>query len=256
MNLTPHTFVASDGVRIAWYELGEGSNEPPIILQHGFTAHTRHEWIDSGIAARLSPLGRRMIGVDARGHGASDKPHDSQFYGETRMAEDIIELVVSLGIPAYDFVGYSMGGAIGTVVAMLDPKLRRVVISGVGEAMVLTGGVDTRVFDPADLAEALLTSEPERLTGLPAAFRAGAELRHNDLAALAAQCRTIRPRQLAFDRIGAIALIMAGTDDPLAANPGRLADAINGASLQLVPGDHSGARLTPEFSAALLHFLA
>lgn len=80
--------------------------------------------------------------------------------------------------------------------------------------------------------------------------------RNNDLEALAAQCDTIAPRQLALHRIRAATMVLAGADDPLAVNPGRLAAAIPGATLEIVSGDHYGARLTPEFSAALLHFLA
>lgn len=251
-----HDFVASDGVRIAWYELGEGTGAPPIVLQHGFTANTQHEWIDSGIAERLAPLGRRLIAIDARGHGQSDKPHHSSAYGETRMADDIRELVTSLGVTEFDMAGYSMGGMITTLVAIHDERVRRAVISGVGEAVVLTGGVDTRALDPRTLAAALRTDRPETLTGLAARFREGAVQRNNDLEALAAQCDTIAPRQLALHRIRAATLVLAGADDPLAVNPGRLAAAIPGATLEIVPGDHSGARLTPEFSAALLHFLA
>jgi pimeloyl-ACP methyl ester carboxylesterase len=251
-----HDFRTSDGIRIAWYELGEGTGDPPLVLQHGFTAHSRHEWIDSGIAARLAPLDRRMIAVDARGHGQSDKPHDSAFYGETRMAEDVVELLASLGIGSYDMAGYSMGGLVAAMVAMRDSRLRRVVIGGVGEAVVLTGGVDTRALDARTLAAALRTDRPETLTGMVAAFRAGAEQRHNDLLALAAQCDTIAPRQLPLHRIAAPALVLAGDADPLAVHPERLAAAIPEAQLQLVPGDHSGARLTPEFSAVLLRFLS
>lgn len=253
--MQPEHFSASDGVSIAWYELGDGRASPPIVLQHGFSADTVHEWIDSGIAAQLATLGRRLIAVDARGHGKSGKPHDSRAYGEGRMADDLIELVASLGIEHYDLVGYSMGGVIATVVATKDPHLRCVVISGVGEAVVLTGGVDTRALDPRELAAALRSNTPETLTGMAAGFRAGAEARGNDLAALAAHCDAIAPRQLPFEQITAAALVLAGDNDPLAIHPERLAAAIPGAQVRLVPGDHGAARLAPEFSAALLEFL-
>jgi pimeloyl-ACP methyl ester carboxylesterase len=56
-------------------------------------------------------------------------------------------------------------------------------------------------------------------------------------------------------RISAPTLALAGADDPLAVRPQVLVDAIGGASLALVPGDHTGARLSPEFTAALVDFL-
>ncbi len=247
-------FVAADGVRIAWYKVMEGDG-PPIVLQHGFSSSFEHEWVVTGIVETLRPLGRRIIALDARGHGRSDKPHDSSFYGESLMADDLIGLVASLGIERYDLLGYSMGGVIATVVATRDPALRRVVIGGVGEAVVLTGGVDTRALDAKTLAAGLRTPEPETLTGIVADFRAGAEARDNDLEALAAHCDTIQPRQLPLDRIGAAAMVLAGDNDPLAVHPDWLAAAIPGARLQLVPGDHGSARLTPEFAAALTGFL-
>jgi len=251
-----HDFLPSDGVRIAWYELGGGAGGPPIVLQHGFSADTMHEWVNCGIAERLTALGRRIVGIDARGHGQSGKPHESRFYGETRMADDVIELAASLGGESYDLVGYSMGGVIATYVASRDARLRRVVISGVGEAVVLTGGVDVRALDAGALAAGLRMEHPETLTGMVAGFRAGAEERGNDLLALAAQCDTIVPRRIGLDRIKAQTLVVAGDNDPLAVHPERLAAAIPGARLQLVPGDHTAARLSPEFTAALLKFLA
>ena len=254
--LERHDFVASDGVRIAWFELGGGAGGPPILLQHGFTADTMSEWVECGIAERLAVLGRRIVGIDARGHGQSDKPHASRLYGEGRMAGDVIELAASLGGEGYDLVGYSMGGVIASFVASHDARLRRVVISGVGEAVVLTGGVDVRALDARALAAGLRTTQPETLTGMVAGFRAGALARGNDLLALAAHCDTIVPRQIGLDRIKAQTLVVAGDDDPLAVHPERLAAAIAGARLQLVPGDHTAARLGPEFSAALLQFLA
>lgn len=254
MTVQQNDFLASDGVRIGWYELGGGAGSPPILLQHGFTANTTSEWVDCGIAERLTALGRRVIGIDARGHGRSDKPHESRFYGEGRMADDVIELAATLGAP-YDLVGYSMGGVIASFVASLDPNLRRVAICGVGEAVVLTGGVDVRALDARLLAAGLRTAHPETLTGMVAGFRAGALERGNDLLALAAHCDTIVPRQVGLDRIRAQTLVIAGDDDPLAIHPERLASAIPCARLQLVPGDHTAARLSPEFTTALLAFL-
>jgi hypothetical protein len=50
--------------------------------------------------------------------------------------------------------------------------------------------------------------------------------------------------------------VLAGDADPLAARPQVLADAIAGARLQLVAGDHLGAVGDPAFTAALVEFLA
>src|SRR5262245_47229765 len=80
-----HNFMtASDGVKIHYIELaGTGS---PLILIHGYTANAEGKWIKSGIAQALAAK-HRVVALDARGHGQSDKPHDPTKYGP-RMAQD------------------------------------------------------------------------------------------------------------------------------------------------------------------------
>jgi len=252
----PSSFTTSDGLRLAWSELGTGDGLPPILLQHGFSASTHSEWIECGIAQRLAGLGRRVIGVDARGHGHSEKPHLSRYYGEDRMARDLAELADHLDLGSFDLVGYSMGGVIATVLATREARLRRVVISGVGEAVVLTGGVDRRVLATDELAACLRAADATGFSPIAQAFRAGALARGNDLAALAAQCDAVADRVIDFSAIKADVLVVAGDADPLAVRPERLAGAISGARLVLVPGDHTAARLSADYTAALLAFLA
>lgn len=255
MGLTPNYLQTSDGFRIAWYELGGGDGAPPIVLQHGYTATTASEWVSCGIAERLSGLGRRIIGVDALGHGASDKPHESRHYGERRMARDISELMTALEIGSFDLVGYSMGAVVATIAASIEPRIRRLAIGGIGEAMVLLGGVDTRALSNLELATAMRASEPSMLEEPERSFRMGAEQRGNDLLALAAQADAVNATPVALDRIAAPALLIAGDADPLAAHPRVLARAIPNCRLVIVPGDHVSGRLSPEFSRALVDFL-
>jgi pimeloyl-ACP methyl ester carboxylesterase len=249
------TFLSHDGLRLTWHELGAGDASPPIIFQHGFTSSTHFEWVLGGLAEAVAGLGRRTVGLDARGHGASEKPHEPRYYGEDHMARDVMALADHLGFECYDLVGYSMGGAIATVTASLDPRIRRVVISGVGESIVRTGGVDRRVLDTVELAAGLRAETAEGLSEMVKAFRAGAIERQNDLLALAAHCDAIADRMIDFGAIQAETLVMAGRTDPLAPHPEVIAEAIAGARLQLVPGDHHVSRRSPESREALLDFL-
>ncbi len=249
------TFRSRDGLNLTWHELGAGTAEPPIIFQHGFTSSTHFEWVLCGLADAVAALGRRTVGLDARGHGASDKPHDRRYYGEDHMARDVMALADHLGFSQYDLVGYSMGGAIAAVTASLDPRIRRVVISGVGEAIVRSGGVDRRVLNTTELAAGLRADSDEGLGDMVKAFRRGAIERQNDLLALAAHCDAIADRKIDFGAIRAETLVMAGDTDPLAPHPEVIADAIAGARLQMVPGDHHFSRRSPEYREALVDFL-
>jgi pimeloyl-ACP methyl ester carboxylesterase len=249
-------FETTDGLSLAWYEAGHGDGLPPIIMQHGFSSSFQHEWVECGLAEAVAGLGRRVIGIDARGHGQSDKPHETRFYGGDRMPADISTLADHLGFAQYDLVGYSMGGGIAAAVAAQDGRVRRVVISGMGEALVRRGGLERRVLDPVALAAGLRASSSEGLTDVVKAFRDGAIKRNNDLLALAAHTEMIADRQIDFGAITARTLVMAGDTDPLAPHPEVIAAAIAGAELVLVPGDHHFSRRSPEYRQALLDFLA
>ncbi len=255
MELETNTFKSPDGLTLAWYELGTGHGEPPIVVQHGFSSSTRHEWMDCGIADAVAKLGRRVIGIDARGHGNSEKPHDSKHYGAHFMVRDLMALVTHLGINSYDLVGYSMGGTIVTMVASMDPRVRRVAIGGVGHGLVNRGGLDPKVLNTKALAEGLRAESEEGLSGIVLQFRRAAIERNNDLLALAAHSEAAGPREIDFDAISAEAIVLAGTEDPLAEHPEVLAGAIKGGRLALVPGDHHESKRSPEFRRELVDFL-
>ncbi len=107
----------SDGIRIHYTD--EGSGEP-VILVHGFAANADMNWRQPGVIDALSN-DYRVIAVDNRGHGLSDKPHDPEAYGAA-MAEDIVRLMDHLGIEKAQVVGYSMGAFITLKLIAMAPE--------------------------------------------------------------------------------------------------------------------------------------
>ena len=83
----------------------------PLVLQHGMTSNLSI-WMKHGY---VEPLSRkyRLILIDARGHGESDKPHDPEKYRIEYMVGDVTSVLDDLGIERSHFFGYSMGGRIG-----------------------------------------------------------------------------------------------------------------------------------------------
>ncbi len=73
-------FTSFDGLKIAYMVWGAPGALPPVFLHHGFIANGTLNWVRPGIVASLTDAGRQVIAIDARGHGDSDKPHDSAFY--------------------------------------------------------------------------------------------------------------------------------------------------------------------------------
>jgi len=71
----PH--FANDNVDIAY--LDEGAGEP-IVLVHGFASTKEINWVNPGWVSTLTRAGYRVIALDDRGHGASQKLYDPADY--------------------------------------------------------------------------------------------------------------------------------------------------------------------------------
>lgn len=121
-------YAANQGVRI-YYEV-EGSG-PPLLMQHGWAGSTAN-WRVNGFVAALAPH-CRLILMDARGHGRSDKPYDSKDYTMALRAADACAVLDALDVEKVNFLGYSMGGRIGYGFAQhRQERLNTLIIGGAG----------------------------------------------------------------------------------------------------------------------------
>lgn len=118
-------FAVNQGIRI-YYET-EGSG-PPLVLHHGLS-DSIEGLRESGLVAALKEA-RRLILIDARGHGNSDKPHDPDAYALGLRARDVVAVLDALGIEKTDYYGYSMGGVIGYGVAAHAPERLSSLVAG------------------------------------------------------------------------------------------------------------------------------
>lgn len=83
----------NDGIKI-YYEIeGEG---PPVVFIHGFAGASEGIRNQTNFVENLKD-NYRLILIDCRGHGKSDKPHDDSYYGQ-KMSDDIIQLMEHLSI--------------------------------------------------------------------------------------------------------------------------------------------------------------
>ncbi len=252
------TFRTDDGLNLSYETWGPDGGPGPVVLCHGFAVDSRVNWVAPGIAERLARAGTWVVGLDARGHGRSDKPHDEARYGEERMAADVVALLEHLGASRAALVGYSMGAEIAALVATADRRVTALVLGGVGAGMVERGGpgAGASAGPNADIAEALVSDDPA-VTSRPevAGFRMLADFIRADRVALAAVARSARSAPMDLHAISAPTLVLAGTEDAMAERPEVLASAIDGAVLVPVPGDHLGAVGQPVFADALVSFV-
>jgi pimeloyl-ACP methyl ester carboxylesterase len=253
------SFKSWDDIQIAYQQWGgEGqAQSPPVVLHHGFVADANANWVGPGVVDALVAAGRRVIAPDARGHGASEKPHDPARYGEDRMARDLAVLLDTVGAAEVDLVGYSMGAIVALIYASGGERVRRLIVGGVGSGVIECGGVDRRAVSNESIIGALGAEDPASLDSPEAtAFRRLADALGADREALIAQASSIYRGDIALGRISAPTLVLAGDADPLAVRPELLAQAIPNATLRIVAGSHIGALADPSFTRSIVDFLA
>ncbi len=253
------SFRSWDDTQIAYQEWGgeARAQSPAVVLHHGFVADANANWVAPGVVDALLAAGRRVIAPDARGHGASEKPHDPARYGEERMARDLGVLLDTVGADEVDLVGYSMGAIVSLIYASGGERVRRLVVGGVGSGVIECGGVDRRAVSNDAIIEALSAEDPASLHSPEAsAFRRLADALGADRKALVAQASSIYRGNIALAAITAHTLVLAGDADPLAVRPEVLAEAIPDATLRTVSGDHIEAIADPSFTRSIVDFLA
>ena len=84
-------FFSSDGVAIAFADFEPTAAGPgdPIFLVHGFASNHMVNWVNTLWVKTLSGAGRRVIALDNRGHGQSQKLYDPAAYSSDIMAQDV-----------------------------------------------------------------------------------------------------------------------------------------------------------------------
>ena len=241
----------SDGVRIAYLDEGDGD---PILLIHGFASNVVTNWVDPQWVRTLTQDGRRVIALDNRGHGQSDKLYDPARYGAPEMAEDAIRLLDHLGIDRADVLGYSMGARIAAFLAFAHPdRVRSIVFGGLGIHMV------RGMVGAGPLAAALEAPRLEDVTNDTArSFRVFAEQTNSDLRALAACMRGPREK-VSREKLGELTvpvLVAVGSKDVIGGSGAALAELIpNAQFLDIVGRDHMKAVGDKQFKQGVLAFL-
>ena len=258
--MTNIKYFDSDGVKIAYIDLlplpvsGDTPARGTILLIHGFASHIAMNWTAPGWVDLLRQTGYRVVALDNRGHGHSEKLYEPAAYEPTEMAEDARRLLDHLGIARADVMGYSMGARITAFLAIRHPeRIRRIVFGGLGINMV-RGMAGT-----GPIAHALEAATIDDVTNPTArTFRAFAEQTKSDLKALATCIRSSRAK-LTAEAVATIAhpvLVAVGEHDVIAGDPGALAAIMPNARAFVIPGrEHMKAVGDKAYKDAVLGFL-
>jgi pimeloyl-ACP methyl ester carboxylesterase len=244
-----HFWTASDGVELAWRELGQGR---PVVLLHGLFSDGNTNWIKFGHADRLAAAGSRVIMPDLRAHGLSDKPQNTEAYPCGVLARDLHELIAHLGLTDFDLGGFSLG-ARTTVQAVGEGELpRKAVLAGMGFE-----GLSDWNRRQAFFHEAIAQFDIAR-RGDPwwMAIQFMKTMKIDRVAAglLLRTFEDAHPEWL--EAFTMPTLVLCGTEDEDNGSASRLAEALPDAAFVNVPGTHMSSVTKAEFGEALVEWLS
>jgi pimeloyl-ACP methyl ester carboxylesterase len=253
-------------VPLAMAEAGAGGR--PLVLVHGFTGAKEDftEWLDP-----LAERGWHAIAFDQRGHGASHKPEEEGDYSFDAYAADLLAVLDAMGWASAVVLGHSMGGMVVQTAALQAPERF--------DAVVLMDTSHRAVRADPDIIELAVTiARDEGMAAVMAAqeMAGSADPVANEInarlqaerpdykefgqrkmlasspAMYAAMLRSITDATPELDRLPALAgltvpaLVIVGEHDgPFVKPSERMAEAIPGATLAVIPG---GAH-SPQFEA-------
>ncbi|WP_210484544.1 alpha/beta fold hydrolase [Microvirga antarctica] len=249
-------FFNSAGVNIAFIDvMPDEGHADPILLIHGFASNHAVNWVNTQWVKTLTKAGYRVIALDNRGHGQSEKLYRPEDYDSFLMAGDAQRLLDHLDIPRADVMGYSMGARISAHMALAAPeRMRSLLLGGLGVHLVEGVGL------PPGIADAMEARSLDDLTDpMQRMFRAFAEQTRSDLKALAACIRGTR-QTLTREDVASIklpTLVSVGTTDAIAGSAHDLARLMPNAQALDIPGrDHNLAVGDRVHKQGVLAFLA
>ena len=139
-----HHIPSPDGLTLYAREYGGNAsgaaNRLPVVCLAGLTRNGRdfHQLALMLSADAQTP--RRVVTIDTRGRGGSDRDHDVSRYTVPHEAGDVICVLSALGMDRAAFIGTSRGGLILHVLAAVQPQLLGpVVLNDVGPAIGMEG---------------------------------------------------------------------------------------------------------------------
>jgi pimeloyl-ACP methyl ester carboxylesterase len=236
------TFKTFDGISLFYVDEGEGR---PVVLLHGFAANVVVNFESSGLLDLLRGEGFRVIALDARGHGRSDKPTSVEAYTGDAVRRDVTALFDALGLEDALMIGYSIGGDIALRFATSDDRVAGLVLIGLGTA---EDDVTVRDARRVNVVTALQHDEDSPNGAFP--LMPGLD-KKSILAYLQAEASPFERRPSQMDKPS---VLIVGDADTVAGDPEPLA-ARYGAQLVRVPGTHFNAHASAQAHQTILEFL-
>lgn len=236
-------FTSFDGNKIYYEVKGSGK---AVILIHGFVVNSE-SWKKTQLYTDLPDAGFKVITIDLRGNGKSDKPHNPEAYENDAEAKDVMKLADHLGLDEYHVVGYSRGAIITSRVLLLDKRVKTAVMGGMGSDFTNPNWPRRIMF-----YEGLSGKPVKEVQGLVKHIKETG-LDQKSLALMQKSQPSTSKEE--FSNVKKPVLVICGAEDSDNGSAKDLAALIPKSSFETVPGVHNNASQSQEFSAAVITFI-
>ena len=244
-----HFWTASDGVELAYHQLGQGR---PVVLLHGLFSDANMNWIKFGHAARIVAERFRVIMPDLRAHGQSARPHGQQFYPRGILARDLRELIALLELGEFDLGGFSLGARTTAEAVGEGMRPRRAVLGGAGLEGLRNWKRRKNFFVEAiDMFDTVQRGDPHWLS---IQFMKSQKV---DRVAAAQLLESFEDAFMTWlEAFTMPTLVVCGDEDDDNGSAEELANILPHAIFEEVPGTHMSSVTKPQLGEAIARFLA
>jgi len=243
-------FTSSDGIQLAWREVGQGR---PLILLHGLFSDSFVNWVKFGTAERIARDGYRVIAPDLRAHGQSGKPHETVHYPQLILVRDLRELIDHLGLDDFDLGGFSLGArtTIEAVLGGLKPK--RAILAGTGLDVLTNWERRSHFYVHAiDLFGKVQRGDPHWMA---IQFMKTMNIDREAAKLLLGTMRDRESKAGLAEAFSMPTLVVCGDKDDDNGSAVELANALPNADFAEIPGTHMSSVTQPELGEAIASFL-
>lgn len=216
-----------------------------MLLVHGLGRSARLDWVEPGWPRALAAAGRGAIAVDLPGHGSCPAARPAAVSVSAVVAA-MVAMIDATGEEQVDVIGYSLGARLAWPLAATG-RVRRLVLGGLNPTDPMAG-LDIGLLTAVVRGEA--ESSQPKLTRLAGRIARAADPESMLRLVEALSAHLFDP---AVDVPTVPTLLVAGADDR---RLDQLAATLPAAAHVVVPGDHLGALLSPDFRTTVLEFIS
>ena len=139
-------------LNLQYREWGDPRTKHALILLHGY-GETSAVWEEAAVELARE---YRVIALDQRGHGGSQRPSDHN-YSRTSQVEDLETFIEAIALRTVTLIGHGMGGANALCYAAEHPDVVSALVVIEAAPEVLRTGIETmrRLFATADMFSTL-----------------------------------------------------------------------------------------------------